>query len=118
MTNMGPRFAAVGVATLGAALAASAAAAQDYEIWALDQGTHVLHIFDTELEEIATLDLGEAGVRVPHMIDFTSDGAYAFIASTGSHDITVIDAETREIVESFDTGPRTHAATVLPDDSA
>ncbi len=106
---------AIAVAT---ALAATAAAADDYEIWALDQGTHVLHIFDRALDEIATVDLGEAGVRVPHMIDFTSDGAYAFIASTGSHDITVIDAETREIVEIFDTGPRTHAATVLPDDSA
>ena len=118
MTTTGPRLAAIGAATLGAAVAATAAAAQDHEIWALDQGTHMLHIFDTDLAEIATVDLGEAGVHVPHMIDFTSDGAYAFIASTGSHDITVIDAETREIVEIFDTGPRTHAATVLPDDSA
>ena len=112
------RLATASAMTFGAALAATGAAAQDYEIWALDQGTHMLHIYDTELDEIASVDLGEAGVRVPHMIDFTSDGAYAFIASTGSHDITVIDAETREIVEIFDTGPRTHAATVLPDDSA
>ena len=118
MTTIAPRRLTVGALSVGATLAATAAAAQDYEIWALDQGTHVLHIFDTALEEIASIDLGEAGVRVPHMIDFTSDGAYAFIASTGSHDITVIDAETREIVEIFDTGPRTHAATVLPDDSA
>lgn len=118
MTRTGTRIATAGAVTLGAAFAASAGAAEGYEIWALDQGTHMLHIFDTDLEEIATVDLGAAGVRVPHMIDFTSDGAYAFIASTGSHDITVIDAETREILEIFTTGPRTHAATVLPDDSA
>ena len=104
--------------TLGAALSLSAATAQDYEIWALDQGTHVLHVFNTELEEVARVDLGAEGVRVPHMIDFTSDGAYAFISSTGSGDLTVMETESREIVARFDTGPRTHAATVLPDDSA
>ena len=118
MTATRPRLATASAMTFGAALAATGAAAQDYEIWALDQGTHVLHVYNPDLEEIASVDLSEAGVRTPHMIDFTSDGAYAFIASTGSHDITVIDAETREIVEIFDTGPRTHAATVLPDDSA
>ncbi len=118
MSMLAPNRLTFGALSLGAVIAATAANAQNYEIWALDQGTHTLHVFDTDLEEVATVDLGAAGVRVPHMIDFTSDGSYAFIASTGSHDITVIDAETREIVEIFDTGPRTHAATVLPDDSA
>jgi DNA-binding beta-propeller fold protein YncE len=103
-------------AALGLGLAASAA--QDYEIWALDQGTHLVHIYSSDLEEVDRIDLGAEGVRVPHMIDFTSDGAYAFIASTGSGDITVIRTEDREIVTRVDTGPRTHASTVKPDDSA
>ncbi len=94
------------------------AKAQDYEIWALDQGTHLLHIYSSELEEVDRVDLGAAGVRVPHMIDFTSDGAYAFIASTGSGDITVVRTDDREIVARLETGPRTHASTVKPDDSA
>ena len=108
----------LGATAIGAALAATATSAQDYEIWALDQGTHLLHVYSQDLEEVTRIDLGEQGVLVPHMIDFTSDGAFAFIASTGSGDITVIDTEDREIVARFDTGPRTHAATVKPDDSA
>jgi DNA-binding beta-propeller fold protein YncE len=109
---------AAGAMALGVALWQSPAAAQDYEIWALDQGTHMLHIYNPDLEELERVDLGAEGVRVPHMIDFTSDGAYAFIASTGSGDITIVNAQTREIVERFESGPRTHASTVKPDDSA
>jgi DNA-binding beta-propeller fold protein YncE len=107
---------------LGLAVAASlqpgSAAAQDYEIWALDQGTHMLHIYTSALEEADRVDLGAKGVRTPHMIDFTSDGAYAFIASTGSGDVTVMRTSDREIVARVETGPRTHATTVKPDDSA
>lgn len=90
----------------------------DYEIWALDQGTHTLHIFNRDLEEIDMLALSAEGVRVPHMIDFTSDHAYAFIASTGSGDVTVVRTEDREIVARLETGPRTHMAAVTPDDRA
>jgi DNA-binding beta-propeller fold protein YncE len=107
-------FAAIGV---GLALATAPAVAQDYEIWALDQGTHLLHVYSQDLEEVARVDLGAEGIQVPHMIDFTSDGAFAFIASTGSGDITVMRTDDREIVARFETGPRTHAATVKPDDS-
>ncbi len=106
------------VASLVAALGAAQASAQDYEIWALDQGLHSLHIYSSDLEEIESVDLGAAGVQVPHMIDFTSDGAYAFIASTGSNDVTVISTDDREIVAQLETGPRTHMAAVKPDDSA
>jgi len=64
MTMIAPSRLTVGALSLGAAIAATAAPAQDYEIWALDQGTHMLHVFDTDLEEVATVDLGAAGVRV------------------------------------------------------
>jgi DNA-binding beta-propeller fold protein YncE len=92
--------------------------ATEYEIWALDQGTQMLHIYSSGLEELDRVDLGAQGLRVPHMIDFTSDHSYAFIASTGSGDVTVIRTEDREIVARFPTGPGTHMAAVKPDDSA
>src|SRR5687767_12716315 len=58
--------------------------ALDYEVWAMDQGTHKVHIFDSALAEIATIDLGARGARVPHMLEFTSDYRYAFVASPAS----------------------------------
>jgi DNA-binding beta-propeller fold protein YncE len=88
----------------------------DYEIWAVDQGTHVVHVFDADLEEIGTIDLGALGIRVPHMIEFTSDHRYAFVASPASGDVTVIRAEDREVLAVIPTGPRTHHAAVAPDD--
>src|SRR5688572_22305641 len=97
---------------------ASGQEAKDYEIWALDQGTQMLHIYSSALEEVERVDLGAEGIRVPHMIDFTSDHAYAFIASTGSGDVTVIRTDDREIVARIPTGPGTHMAAVKPDDSA
>jgi DNA-binding beta-propeller fold protein YncE len=105
----------------GLALAPGASIGQDaakYEIWALDQGTQMLHIYSSGLQELDRVDLGAQGVRVPHMIDFTSDHAYAFIASTGSGDVTVIRTADREIVARIPTGPGTHMAAVKPDDSA
>jgi hypothetical protein len=57
-------------------------------------------------------------VRVPHMIHFTSDYAYAFIASTASGDVSVIRTADRVLVSLLKTGPATHMAVVKPDDSA
>lgn len=95
------------------------ALAQDnsrYEIWALDQGTNVIHVYDQELKEVSRILLGEHGVRVPHMIDFTSDGRYAFTANVGSGNVAVIRAEDRMVVDIIQTGPRTHMAGVRPGD--
>lgn len=112
-------------AVLGAGLLAGALAmpraganAQDYEIWALDQGTHRVHILDSELKEVARIDMAAHGVKVPHMIDFTSDYAYAFIASPASGDVSVIRTADRMVVAVLKTGPGTHMAVVKPDDSA
>jgi DNA-binding beta-propeller fold protein YncE len=92
--------------------------AQNYEIWALDQGTNIVHIYNAKLAEAGRIDMGTHGVHVPHMIHFTSDGAYAFIASTGSGDVSVIRAADRQVVAVLKTGPATHMAVVKPDDSA
>jgi DNA-binding beta-propeller fold protein YncE len=106
----------------GLALAAEAApgAAQDagYEVWALDQGTGVVHIYGADLQEAAKIDLAAQGIRTPHMIDFNSDHSHAVIASTASGDVTIIRTEDREVVAVLKTGPGTHMASVLPDDSA
>ena len=115
------------VLTLGAGVAlavieflmpagSQAASPMNYEIWALDQGTNQAHIYSSDLKESHRIDLAARGVRTAHMIYFTSNGAYAFIASTGSGDVTVVRAGDRAIVAQLATGPGTHMATVGPDD--
>ena len=97
-------------------MAASASAgAQSYEVWAVDQGTATVHVYNDKLDETAKLDLGNHGVRVPHMIDFTPDGAYAVIAATASGNVSVIRTADRQVVAVLPTGPASHAATVRPD---
>jgi DNA-binding beta-propeller fold protein YncE len=93
-----------------------AASAVNYEIWALDQGTNQVHIYSSALKEVHRIDLAAKGVRTAHMIDFTSNGAYALIASTGSGDVTLVRTSDRTIVGQLATGPGTHMATVGPDD--
>jgi DNA-binding beta-propeller fold protein YncE len=102
---------------VAAFLQAPAAHAQGYEIWALDQGTHIVHVYDADLKEVDRIDLGAAGVRVPHMIDFSSDSSHAVIAATSGFTV-VIRAEGREIVAQLETGPGSHMASFKPDDSA
>jgi DNA-binding beta-propeller fold protein YncE len=92
------------------------AAAERYEVWAIDQGTHIAHIFDQDLQEVATIDLGAEGVEVPHMLEFTSDYRYAFVAAPATGNVAVIRTEDREVVAVIPTGPRTHHAAVAPDD--
>ena len=62
-----------GAEASGSSSSQGAAPARDYEIWALDQGTHKLHILNSKLEEVGQVDMTAHGVRVPHMIDFTPD---------------------------------------------
>lgn len=88
----------------------------DYEIWAMDQGTHKVHIFNSALAEVGTIDLGARGARVPHMLEFTSDYRYAFVASPASGNVTVIRTDDRSVVAQIATGPRTHHAAVAPGD--
>jgi YVTN family beta-propeller protein len=110
-----PTFLALGLAACPA-VEVQEAAPPGYEIWAMDQGTHRIHIYDGSLEPLEVVDLEPSGVRVPHMIHFTSDGAYAFVAGVGSGNTAVIRAGDRAVVEVIETGPRTHMATVAPDD--
>jgi DNA-binding beta-propeller fold protein YncE len=86
-----------------------------FEVWAMDQGTNVIHIFDRDLEEIDRIDVEAHGGRVPHMIDFTAGGEYAFVANPASGNVMVIRGSDREFLSVLPTGPRTHAVTVAPD---
>lgn len=88
--------------------------AADYEIWAMDQGTHTVHIFNSSLEEIGRIDLGSQGAKVPHMIEFTADQRYAFVANPSTGNVAVIRAPDRKVVALLTTGPRTHHAAVAP----
>lgn len=92
--------------------------ARDHEIWAIDQGTNIIHVFDTTLTETARIDLGAHGARVPHLIDFTSDGRFAFVANLATGNVAVIRGEDRELVALIPTGPRTHHVAVAPDDGS
>lgn len=107
------------------------------ELWVLDQGTDLIHVYDATsgIEEVATVDVRPAVLRaaraagditdapageltVPHMIEFDSQQRYAFIASTAGGVVIIVDARTKEVVEVLATGGGTHMADVTPDDSA
>ncbi len=112
---------AAGLVALPAVTHAAMEAPEDpssYEVWALDQGTDTIHIYDRDHEPVDRIDVGQHGVEVPHMIAFNSTHDYAVIASTGSGDVTIIRTEDREIIDIIETGPRTHMASFLPDDEA
>src|SRR5688572_29032365 len=96
---------------------ASPVAAQDYEIWAMDQGTNTLHVYNSKLEDVGRIDMGAQGLKVLHMIDFTSDYAYAAVAHPSSGNVAVVRTSDRKIIATLATGPGTHMATVKPDDS-
>jgi YVTN family beta-propeller protein len=92
------------------------APAPNYEVWAMDQGTHKLYVYGRELGEPEVVDLAPHGIRVPHMLHFTSDQTYGFVAAVGSGQTAVIRGDDRTVVGVIETGPRTHMATVAPDD--
>lgn len=90
-------------------------AARNYEIWAMDQGLNIVHIFDSSLRETGRIDMGARGMRVPHMIEFTPDYRYAFVAAPATGNVAVIRTSDREVIKMISTGPRTHHAAVSPD---
>lgn len=88
-----------------------------YEVWALDQGTHIAYIYDSGLQEVDRIDLGSYGAEVPHMIEFSSDHRYAVVANVASGNIAVIRTSDRAVIDVIETGPRTHMASFSHDDT-
>lgn len=114
-----------GAAAYGAG-AGEADATAGYEIWALDQGTNIIHIVQPDdsaeagFSVFEQVDLGaypDAEIDMPHMIDFTQDYEYAVIASPASANTTIIRTSDRQVVAVLDTGAGTHMASFTPDDS-
>ncbi len=105
-------------ATLGLGAGGTMADSPEYEIWALDQGTHKAHVYNQDLKEVARINLGAHGVEVPHMVEFSSDYRYAAVANVGTGNVAVIRTEDYRVVDILETGPRTHMAGFTPDDSA
>jgi DNA-binding beta-propeller fold protein YncE len=87
--------------------------ADPFELWAMDQGTNSIWIFDEELEYKEQIDLDGIITR-PHMIDFTAAYDYAFVANTVSGDVAILRTNDRELVSVVPTGPGSHAANVAP----
>jgi YVTN family beta-propeller protein len=110
-----PVLATVTAAVLLLPSAGAQDATSDYEVWALDQGTNTIYILTPELEVAETIVLPDT-IDMPHMIDFTSDGAYAFIANVASGNVAVVRAADREVVSVIPTGTGTHYAGVVPGD--
>ena len=110
-------LAAAALASLGACARTVrvTTAPPDYELWAMDQGTNVIHVFDASLREVATIDVGSVGARVPHMLEFTPDFRYALVANPATGNVAVIRADDRKVVSLIPTGPRTHHAAVARD---
>lgn len=119
-------------AAVAVRLAAIAGVNTSGEIWSLDQGTDLIHVYDAASEdELATIDVSPQALAgrgfahvpsgddtVPHMIEFDSQERFAFIAATAGAATIVIDTTTREVVEVLPTGAGSHMAAVTPDDSS
>jgi DNA-binding beta-propeller fold protein YncE len=102
------------------------------EVWSLDQGTDLIHVYDARSRErkveidVSPQTLAASGFEhaptgdatVPHMIEFDSRERFAFIAATAGAVTIVIDTHTREVVEVLPTGAGSHHAAVTPDDTA
>ena len=91
------------------------ALAAEYEVWALDQGTNTIYIITPELEVSEVIALPQ-DIDMPHMIDFTSDYAYAFIANPASANTAVMRTSDREVISVLPTGAGSHFAGVVPGD--
>jgi len=90
-----------------------------YEVWVLDQGTNTLLIYggdtlaaDAQPEKI---DLAPHGGAKPHMILFSPQHDYAFIANVGSGHVYIMRASDRKVVFNEDLGQQTHAVVPSPD---
>ena len=112
----------VGLFAAGVAEAPRFTDAPRYEVWAMDQSTNIIHIIEpvyaggsVSFEVTDRIEFDDRVVR-PHMIDFTSDHRYAFVANTVSGNVAIIRTADRRVIEVINTGPGTHMAAVAPGD--
>lgn len=111
---------AAGPAGAGAGLAArTGQEGGAYELWITNQARNLIQVVRDEriVAEIAL----DGPTRVPHIVTFSPDGRYAYLASVGlpgmmgTSGVTVIRTTDRTIVATITTGPGAHEAQVTPD---
>jgi DNA-binding beta-propeller fold protein YncE len=97
-----------------------------YQVWTTDQGLSRVQVWEPRegdtFENVATIDYvalypdDSEGPkpRTPHMVDFSPDGAYAFIPHTSSGHTTVIRTADYAVVAVLETGPGSHMVRVSP----
>ncbi len=117
-------MAGAGVAGLAGCLTTTE---EGYEIWALDQGTHTIYIYEAhsdpdedepEFEQVDSIDTGADDGLVPHMIHYSSDYEYAAVACTVGMRTLVYRTGDRELVANLETGAGSHFAGFTPEDDA
>lgn len=93
--------------------------ATPFEVWVSDQeGDRILVLDGDALDVTAEIPLdadGEPATSKPHMILFSPDGRYAYVALVAAGAVAVVDAETRTIVAKIPTGQKAHAPIPSPD---
>ena len=98
---------------------AAYAQAAPFEIWVSDQERDLIQVLDGETlnvtAEIALDTDGEPATSKPHMILFSSDGRYAYVALVAAGAVAILDAERKEIVQQIPTGQKAHAPIPSPD---
>lgn len=90
-----------------------------YEIWVANQGLDTIQIFDGNTFEMVSeikLDAdGEPATSKPHMVLFSPDYKFAYVANVGRGTVSIIQADTRQIIAQIPTGKGAHAAVPSPD---
>jgi DNA-binding beta-propeller fold protein YncE len=96
-----------------------------YEVWVGNQTTDAVLVFDGRtLALLATIPVdtdNTPATSAPHLITFTLDGRYAFVANVRAaanrNNVVVIDAQARRVVATLPAGPQTHQIIASPDGS-
>lgn len=101
------------------AASGSASAESAFELWVLDQGTNALLIYGGDKlsaqSQPERVDLAPHGGLKPHMVVFSPQHDYAFIANVASGHVYVMRASDRKVVFNEDFGQQAHAAVPSPD---
>lgn len=82
------------------------------ELWVTDQGLNTVTAFDTRTMRVErTIDISRAGASKPHMVFFSPDGKFAYVACVGGDGATVV-IRTRDykVLTTLATGKSSHAA--------
>jgi YVTN family beta-propeller protein len=91
----------------------------NFEIWVANQGLDKVQVLDGRIFPIiAEIELdqdGQPATSKPHMLLFSPDYRFAYVANVGTGTVTIIDASSKKIVAQIPTGKGAHAPVPSPD---